>query len=207
MPIGTSDGRGGSSSPLGLAGCDLITGNTPEASTIVISPSGIAFDAIGATATLSAEVRDQDNRILRNEVVTWSSSDSNVATISPAGLLTAVTNGAAAITAEAGAASESVNLSVTQLATMLEKVSGDGQLGPAGELLAEPLVVRAHDRLGNPAIDVPVEFQIMAGGGARPPPKRRRTCRGGPLPLGPSVRPPARRRPFGVSSVLASGRG
>ena len=148
---------------LGLAGCDLITGNAPEASTIVISPSGITLDAIGATATLSAEVRDQDNRILRNEVVTWSSSDSNVATISPAGLLTAVTNGTAAITAEAGAASESVNLSVTQLATMLEKVSGDGQLGPAGELLAEPLVVHAHDRLGNLAIGVPVEFQIDRG--------------------------------------------
>ena len=169
MPIGASDGRGGSSSPLGLAGCDLITGNAPEASTIVISPSGITLDAIGATATLSAEVRDQDNRILRNEVVTWSSSDSNVATISPAGLLTAVTNGTAAITAEAGAASESVNLSVTQLATMLEKVSGDGQLGPAGELLAEPLVVHAHDRLGNPAIGVPVEFQIIEGGGSPTP--------------------------------------
>ena len=154
---------------LGLAGCDLITGNAPEASTIVISPSGITLDAIGATATLSAEVRDQDNRILQNEVVTWSSSDSNVATISPAGLLTAVTNGTAAITAEAGAASESVNLSVTQLATMLEKVSGDGQLGPAGELLAEPLVVRAHDRLGNPAIGVPVEFQVIEGGGSPTP--------------------------------------
>ena len=75
---------------IGLAGCDLITGNAPEASTIVISPSGITLDAIGATATLSAEVRDQNDQILGNEVVTWSSSDPNVATISPAGLVTAV---------------------------------------------------------------------------------------------------------------------
>ena len=155
--------------PLGLAGCDLITGNAPEASTIVISPSGITFDAIGATATLSAEVRDQNNQILENEEVTWSSSDPNVAAISPAGLVTAVTNGTATITAAAGAASGSVNLSVTQLATMLEKVSGDGQLGPAGEPLPESLVVHAHDRLGNPAIGVPVEFQIMEGGGSPTP--------------------------------------
>ena len=154
---------------LGLAGCDLITGNAPEASTIVISPSGITFDAIGATATLSAEVRDQNNQILENEEVTWSSSDPNVAAISPAGLVTAVTNGTAMITAAAGAASGSVNLSVTQLATMLEKVSGDGQLGPAGEPLPESLVVHAHDRLGNPAIGVPVEFQIMEGGGSPTP--------------------------------------
>ena len=80
---------------IGLAGCDLITGNTPEASTIVISPSGITLDAIGATATLSAEVRDQNDRILRDAVVTWSSSDPNVATISPAGLVTAIRNGTA----------------------------------------------------------------------------------------------------------------
>ena len=154
---------------IGLAGCDLITGNTPEASTIVISPSGITLDAIGATATLSAEVRDQNDRILANAVVTWSSSDPNVATISPAGLVTAIRNGPAAITAAAGAASGSVNLSVTQLASMLEKVSGDGQLGPAGELLPEPLVVHVLDRLGNPAIGVPVAFQIIEGGGSPTP--------------------------------------
>ena len=154
---------------LGLSGCDLITGNAPEASTIVISPSGITLDAIGATATLSAEVRDQNDQILGNEVVTWSSSDPNVATISPAGLVTAVRDGTATITAAAGAASGSVNLSVAQLATMLEKVSGDGQLGPAGEPLPEPLVVQAHDRLGNPAIGVPVEFQIIEGGGSPTP--------------------------------------
>ena len=154
---------------LGLAGCDLITGNAPEASTIVISPSGITFDAIGVTATLSAEVRDQNDQILENEEVTWSSSDPNVATISPAGLVTAVTNGTATITATAGAASGSVNLSVTQLATMLEKVSGDSQLGPAGEPLPGSLVVYAHDRLGNPAIGVPVEFQIIEGGGSPTP--------------------------------------
>ena len=154
---------------LGLAGCDLITGNAPEASTIVISPSGITFDAIGATATLAAEVRDQNNQILGSAVVTWSSSDPNVATISPAGLVTAVRNGTATITAAAGAASGSVNLSVAQLATMLEKVSGDGQLGPAGEPLPESLVIHARDRLGNPAIGVPVEFQIIEGGGSPTP--------------------------------------
>jgi hypothetical protein len=154
---------------LGLAGCGLITGNEPEASTVIISPSGITFDAIGATATLLAEVRDQNDQVLGSAVVTWSSSDPNVATISPAGLVTAITNGTATITAAAGAASGSVNLSVTQLATMLEKVSGDGQLGPAGEPLPESLLVQVHDRLGNPAIGVPVEFQIMEGGGTPTP--------------------------------------
>ena len=154
---------------LGLAGCGLITGSEPEASAVVISPSGITFDAIGATATLSAEVRDQNDQILGDAAVTWSSSDPNVATISPAGLVTAVTNGTATITADAGAASGSANLSVTQRATILEKVSGDGQLGPAGQPLPESLMVQVHDRLGNPAIGVPVEFQIIEGGGTPTP--------------------------------------
>jgi hypothetical protein len=52
---------------------------------------------------------------------------------------------------------------------MLEKVSGDGQLGSAGELLPEPLVLHALDRLGNPAIGVPVAFQIIEGGGSPTP--------------------------------------
>ena len=40
---------------------------------------------------------------------------------------------------------------------------------PAGEPLPGSLVVYAHDRLGNPAIGVPVEFQIIEGGGSPTP--------------------------------------
>ena len=48
-------------------------------------------------------------------------------------------------------------------------MSGEGQLGDAGEPLSEPLVVRARDRLGNPAAAVPVEFEIVEGGGSVTP--------------------------------------
>ena len=152
-----------------LSGCDFITGNSPEPSTIVISPSAITFDAIGATESTTVEVRDQNNQVLPNAVVTWSSSDPMIATVSATGAVTSVGNGLVMITAVAGTASGSASVSVSQLAAVLEKLSGEGQLGDAGEPLSEPLVVRARDRLGNPAAAVPVEFEIVEGGGSVTP--------------------------------------
>ncbi len=155
--------------PVVLSGCDLVTGSTPEPSSIVISPTSVTFDAIGATRSLVAEVRDQDSGVLGEAAVTWTSSGPGIVTVSPEGLVTAVGNGAATITAAAGAASASVNVVVTQLGTALEQVSGDDQLGAAGESLSGPLVVQAYDRLGKPAISVPVEFEATEGGGSLAP--------------------------------------
>lgn len=44
-------------------------------------------------------------------------------------------------------------------------VSGDGQRGLASTALAQPLVVAALDRMGNPVMDVPVSFRAEVGGG------------------------------------------
>ena len=149
-----------------LSGCDLLTGSQPQPRTIAIFPSVVTFDAIGSTQSLSAEVRDQNDQILQSAVVQWSSSDAAIASVSEVGRVTATGNGVATITASAGTASGSIGVSVIQLATVLEKVSGDGQVGAAGEPLTEPLVVQAFDRFGNPALGVPIEFQIAEGGGA-----------------------------------------
>ncbi len=162
----------------GLTGCDLLTGSAPGPSTIVISPSAIVLDAIGATQILSAEVRDQNNAVLTDEVVAWSSSSPNIAAVSSTGRVTAAGSGMAVITATAGTASGSANVSVTQLATVLEKVSGDRQLGAAAEPLPELLVVQAYDRLGNPASSVPVEFQILEGSGNLTPAQTQTDPRG-----------------------------
>ena len=122
-----------------LSGCDFITGNSPEPSTIVISPSAITFDAIGATESTTVEVRDQNNQVLPNGVVTWSSSDPMITTVSATGAVTSVGNGLAMITAVAGTASGSASVSVSQRAAVLEKLSGEGQLGAAVSPCPSPL--------------------------------------------------------------------
>ena len=67
---------------------------------------------LGATVQLSAEVRDQNARVMAGATVTWTSSASSVATVDAAGLVRAVGNGTATITASAGSASGSAAVTV-----------------------------------------------------------------------------------------------
>ena len=54
-------------------------------------------------------------------------------------------------------------------ATVLERVSGDGQSALAGTSVAEPLVVRAKDGSGNPIADLAVTWVMGSGGGSLAP--------------------------------------
>ena len=149
-----------------LVGCDLLSPGDPEPTTATLSRTALVFDAIGDTASLSAQVRDQDGGVMTDVVLGWSSSNPVVATVSSTGLVTSVGNGSTTVTATAGNASATANVSVAQVATALELLSGDGQSGNAGEPLALPLVVQAHDRHGHPAQGVSVTFRVDQGGGS-----------------------------------------
>jgi uncharacterized protein YjdB len=80
-----------------FAGCDNGTTSTPDSGTPVdgleLTPTTLSLEP-GATATLSATVTPAD----ANQAVTWSSSDTGVATVSD-GVVTAVGAGTATITA------------------------------------------------------------------------------------------------------------
>ena len=77
-----------------------------------MSPATTELTVLGATVQLSAEVRDQNDRVMAGATVTWTSSASSVATVDAAGLVTAVGNGTATITASAGSASGSAAVTV-----------------------------------------------------------------------------------------------
>src|SRR5688500_1298090 len=96
-----------------LAACDLGTGNSNEG-TIAVSPGSLDLDAIGAKDTLTAEVRDGEGRVQTGATVTWSSSNNAVVTISAAGVVTAVANGDANITAASSALSRTIAVRVAQ---------------------------------------------------------------------------------------------
>ena len=85
----------------------------PRPTTITVSPFATELSTWGATVQLTAEVRDQNARVMTGVTVTWSSSDTSVATVDQAGLVTAVATGTAAITASAGPASASAGITVT----------------------------------------------------------------------------------------------
>ena len=80
--------------------------------TVTVSPATTELTVLGATVQLSAEVRDQNDRVMAGATVTWTTSASSVATVDAAGLVTAVGNGTATITASAGSASGSAAVTV-----------------------------------------------------------------------------------------------
>ena len=80
--------------------------------TVTVSPATTELTVLGATVQLSAEVRDQNDRVMAGATVTWTSSASSVATVDAAGLVRAVGNGTATITASAGSASGSAAVTI-----------------------------------------------------------------------------------------------
>ncbi len=87
---------------------------------ITVTPPTAQLEALEATVELSADVRDQNGRRIMEAAVAWGSSNTGVATVSTAGLVTAVGNGTATVTATAGAVSATSAVTVAQVATGVE---------------------------------------------------------------------------------------
>lgn len=94
---------------------------------VTVSPAASTMRSFGETVGLTAAVRDQNGQAMPNAAVTWTTGDPTVATVSGDGLVTATGNGATGVTASAGAASGTAEVTVQQeLASVLvspERVS------------------------------------------------------------------------------------
>ena len=88
---------------------------TPEPArptTLRVSPAAAELPALGATVQLTAEVRDQNARVMTGVTVRWSSSDTSVAAVDASGLVTGVGAGTATITASAGSGQGTAEITV-----------------------------------------------------------------------------------------------
>ena len=109
---------------------------TPEPArptTVTVSPPTTGLTALGATVQLTAEVRDQNSRVMAGATVTWTSNASSVATVDAVGLVTAAGNGVATITATAGSASGSAVVTVTQSVVSVAVSPSETELTALGE--------------------------------------------------------------------------
>lgn len=73
----------------------------PEVGRIVIAPSNPRIDE-GASIQLMATVLDVQDRVITGLTITWSSSNTNRATVDNTGLVRGISNGTVTITASAG---------------------------------------------------------------------------------------------------------
>lgn len=83
-----------------------------SASRIEIAPMTAMLSSVGETLQLTARVRDGNGHPIIDAAVNWSSGDTGVATVSGEGLVTAVMNGTAEITAESGTVSARIEVVV-----------------------------------------------------------------------------------------------
>ena len=123
---------------------------TPEPArptTVTVSPATHGLTALGATVQLSAEVRDQNARVMAGATVTWTSSASSMATVNASGLVTAAGNGTATITASAGSASGSAVVTVMQSAASVEVSPSVYELTALGQTVQ--LTAEAFDENGH----------------------------------------------------------
>ena len=116
---------------------------------ITLEPSEVTLIAIGETAQLTATVSDSRGELIADAGVEWSTSDPAVASVDEEGLVTAVKNGSAQITATAGNASATAYITVSQAATSVTITPSSATLNAIGE--TAQLEATAFDT-GNSAI-------------------------------------------------------
>ena len=138
---------------------------TPTPAEVAVAPDESRLGALGATVQLSAIVRDQNGQVMSGVAVAWASSDLSVATVSAVGLVTAVGNGTATVTASSGELFDSAIVTVEQRPASINVASGNHQEGIRGHRLPEPLIVRVEDQGGTGVADVPVTFSPGAESG------------------------------------------
>ena len=133
---------------------------TPVATTLTLSATVLSFSTLGATEQLTPTVLDQNGATLSGASVSWASSASTVASVSSTGLITALADGTATITATSGSATGTASVIVQQAAL---PTGGAVSLAddavnlvfPAGAL-SEQVVITAEPATGLPAGPVPI---------------------------------------------------
>lgn len=115
-----------------------------HATAVNVTPSSLSFGTLGSTQQLTATLVPSD----AIDTVTWSSSDTSIATVSSTGLVTSVGYGNAVITATAGTVSKTVSVIVAQASvTSIDAVytqSGTVYDNASLDSLKANLVVTAH---------------------------------------------------------------
>ena len=91
----------------------------PIPGSVTVSPETVTLVALGEIAKLEAQVQDQDGSPMPAATVIWSSSAPAIATVGTTGLVTAVANGGATITAHAGSAAGIAVVRVQQAPTTI----------------------------------------------------------------------------------------
>ena len=130
----------------GAAGAAAVT-VVQTAAKVQVSPNSVAFGAIGDTARFIAKVLDANGHVVADAEVAWSSGDTLVAVVDSAGLVTAVGNGDASVTAASEGVAGAAAVTVVQTAAKVQVSPNSVALGAVGDtarFIAKVLDANGH---------------------------------------------------------------
>ncbi|MDE2794551.1 MAG: Ig-like domain-containing protein [Gemmatimonadota bacterium] len=116
-----------------------------EVSSLIVSPDTATLQAIGDTLRLMAETTDANGHAVTSASVVWGSDDETVAAVDSSGLVRAMGEGTATVTASAGSASGAAEITVVPqadrivLTTFYRETGGADWTNSRNWLSSEPL--------------------------------------------------------------------
>lgn len=118
------------------------------AMTLGVAPTAPTLTALGQAVQLSTVAQDSNNNVIATPDVAWTSSDAAVVSVSASGLVTALKNGTATVTASAGGQTATAAVTVRQLVTSVTVTPANATIGAAGGTLQ--FTAQATDASGRP---------------------------------------------------------
>jgi len=114
---------------------------------VMLDPDSLAFAALGDTATLEVTVVDANGHPIVDAGVVWSSGDTDIASVTPAGLVSSAGNGITTVAATSGDASGTATVTVEQVpaaVTLAPDALAFTALGDTTTLAATVLDANGH---------------------------------------------------------------
>lgn len=155
--------------PLLLGALWACDGSGPTVTEIKVTPGNFTLQSLGEGIQFTAQVLDADGTAMTGIQVIWSSSNSDVVSISATGQATALTQGSSQIQASAEGVTGSAGIVVSQVPAEVRKLSGDVQSQTVNRPLEIDPEVEVRDARGNPIPNVTVDFSVLSGGGSVDP--------------------------------------
>jgi uncharacterized protein YjdB len=123
---------------------------------LTVSPSQVRLDALGDTTRIGVIARDADGNVMSAAAITWTSSSPSVVTADASGVLRAVANGAATVTAAVEGLTASVDVTVQQAAAAIRVQPDSVVADSVGRAMV--FTARVTDRRGNVVSAVPLSW-------------------------------------------------
>jgi len=107
----------------GMSGSSAVTVTALPVATVTLTPTVLTV-AVGASGALTVALADANGGVLTGRVVTWSSANTSVATVSASGIISGVAVGTTTVTATSEGRSATASVTVTPNSAVTFTLSG-----------------------------------------------------------------------------------